>query len=76
MAINGPTAAPSHEIILSAFNRKTRAGVDLTLSERMMALSAVARMDRNYYGPSVTEMEVSAPALPERVQGAIASAKG
>lgn len=68
--------ASATENILSAIGRKVGNGSDLTLSERLMAMTATARVTKDYYGPGPAEMVVQAPELPETVKGVLANYVG
>lgn len=61
------------ESVLHALGRKIGSGSELTLSERLMAMTATAQKTVDYYGPGPTEMTVQKPELPETVKGILAS---
>lgn len=66
-----PTSA--NENVLIALGRKLGSGAELSLSERLMAMTATARSTSNYYGPGPAEMVVQPPDLPETVKGVLAN---
>lgn len=66
----------STEMVLHSLGRKVASGSDLTLSERLMAMTATAQKTTSYYGPSPAEMTLQKPELPETVKGILASYVG
>lgn len=60
------------ENVLSALGRKVGAGAELTLSERLMAMTATAQTTKNMYGPGPADMVLQKPELPETVKGVLA----
>ena len=64
------------ENVLSILGNKIAAGRELTMVERMMALSASGAIAASAYGPGPTEMVVRAPELPENVKGMLANYAG
>lgn len=60
------------ENVLTALGRKIGSGSDLTLAERLMAMTATAQSTKSNYGPGPTEMQLQAPELPETVKGVLA----
>ena len=65
-----PTSA--NENVLTSLGRKIGAGSELTLPERLMAMTATARSTKNYYGPGPADMVLQKPELPETVKGVLA----
>ncbi len=65
-------ASPT-ENVLNSLGRKLGTGADLTLPERLMAMTATARSTVDYYGPGPAEMELKQPELPETVKGVLAN---
>ena len=65
-----PTSA--NENVLTSLGRKIGAGSELTLPERLMAMTATARSTKNYYGPGPADMVLQQPELPETVKGVLA----
>lgn len=61
------------ESVLTTIGRKIASGSDLTMAERLMAMTATAQKTTNYYGPGPAEMTVQKPELPETVKGILAS---
>jgi hypothetical protein len=64
------------EIVLSTLGNKYISGRELTLAERLMALSASAQILAGEYGPGPAEMVVTPPELPESVKGLLANYAG
>ena len=64
------------ENILSMLGNKVAAGQELTMAQRLMALSAAGEIISSAYGPGPTEMTVKAPQLPENVKGMLANYAG
>lgn len=64
------------ESVLSALGRKVGAGSELRISERLMAMTAYAQTQTEYYGPRPAEMQVKQPELPEVVKGVLAQYTG
>lgn len=65
--------AGATENVLRALGRKIGSGAELTLSESLMAMTATARANSDYYGPGPAEMTVKKPELPETVKGVLAN---
>lgn len=61
------------ENVLTMLGNKISSGRDLTMSERLMAMTASARSTSNAYGPGPAEMELKTPELPESVKGVLAN---
>lgn len=68
-------AAPT-ENVLRSLGRKVGAGNDLTLAERLMAMTATAQSTSDRYGPGPADMVVSKPELPETVKGVLSNYVG
>lgn len=64
------------ENVLTMLGNKVGSGRDLTMSERLMAMTASARSTSNSYGPGPAEMELKTPELPESVKGVLANYVG
>ena len=64
------------ENVLSMLGNKIAAGQELTMAERLMALSASGAVISSKYGPGPTEMVVKTPQLPENVKGMLANYAG
>lgn len=69
-----PTSAT--ENVLRALGRKVGSGVELTLPESLMAMTATAQSTANNYGPGPAEMRLQRPELPETVKGVLAQYTG
>lgn len=63
----------SNEAVLTQIGRKLGSGVELSLPERLMAMTATAKSTANYYGPGPAEMVIQQPDLPETVKGVLAN---
>ena len=64
------------ENVLTMLGRKMSSGRDLTMSERLMAMTATAQTTSNRYGPGPADMVVQQPELPETVKGVLANYTG
>ncbi len=64
------------ENVLTMLGRKVRSGRDLTMSERLMAMTATAQSTADRYGPGPAEMVLQPPDLPETVKGVLANYTG
>lgn len=64
------------ENVLTMLGNKVGSGRDLTMSERLMAMTASAQSTSNSYGPGPAEMELKTPELPETVKGVLANYVG
>lgn len=64
------------ENVLTMLGRKVGSGRDLTLSERLMAMTATAQTTGDRYGPGPGDMVLQPPALPETVKGVLANYTG
>ena len=64
------------ENVLNMLGRKMSSGRDLTMSERLMAMTATAQTTSNRYGPGPADMVVQQPELPETVKGVLANFTG
>ncbi|WP_308621778.1 hypothetical protein [uncultured Desulfovibrio sp.] len=62
--------------VLTMLGRKVGSGHSLTLSERLMAMTATAAATADRYGPGPADMVVTPPELPETVKGVLASYVG
>lgn len=60
------------ENVLITLGRKIGAGVELSMPERLMAMTATAQVTANNYGPGPADMVVQTPELPETVKGVLA----
>lgn len=60
------------ENVLTSLGRKMGSGTDLTLAERLMAMTATAQATKGNYGPGPAEMVLQQPELPETVKGVLA----
>lgn len=65
--------ASATENVLHSLGRKIGQGSDLSLAERLMAMTATARATADSYGPGPADMQVQKPELPETVKGVLAS---
>ncbi|MGE9984922.1 hypothetical protein [Desulfovibrio sp. SGI.169] len=61
------------ENVLTMLGRKMGSGRDLTLSERLMAMTATAQSTSDRYGPGPGDMVLQPPDLPETVKGVLAN---
>lgn len=61
------------EMVLHSLGRKIGSGAELTMPERLMAMTAAAQVTVNNYGPGPADMVVQKPQLPETVKGILAS---
>ncbi|MDE7241947.1 hypothetical protein [Desulfovibrio sp.] len=59
--------------VLTMLGQKLGHGHELTLSERLIAMTATAATTSDRYGPGPADMVVSKPELPETVKGVLAS---
>lgn len=64
------------ENVLHSLGRKISAGSELTLPERLMAMTATAQVTTNNYGPGPEDMVLQKPELPETVKGVLANYVG
>ncbi|WP_297825532.1 hypothetical protein [uncultured Desulfovibrio sp.] len=64
------------ENVLTALGRKMGSGRELTLSERLMAMTATAQSTGDRYGPGPGDMVLQPPDLPETVKGVLANYVG
>ena len=55
------------ENVLTMLGRKVSSGRDLTMSERLMAMTATAQSTADRYGPGPADMVLQPPDLPETV---------
>lgn len=60
------------EGVLRTLGRKLNSGVELTMPERLMAMTATAQVTANNYGPGPADMVLQQPELPETVKGVLA----
>lgn len=61
------------DAVLTQLGRKIGSGSELSLPERLMAMTATAQATANRYGPGPADMVVQQPQLPETVKGVLAS---
>lgn len=61
------------EMVLHTLGRKIGSGSELTMAERLMAMTAAAQVTVNNYGPGPADMVLQKPQLPETVKGILAS---
>ena len=59
--------------VLTILGTKLGHGHELTLSERLMAMTATSASVADRYGPGPADMQVAKPELPEMVKGVLAS---
>ena len=64
------------DLVLHSIGRKVASGADLSMPERLMAMTATAQVTANNYGPGPEDMVVQAPELPEMVKGVLANYTG
>lgn len=64
------------ENVLTMLGRKVSSGRDLTMSERLMAMTATAQSTADRYGPGPADMVLQPPVLPETVKGVLANYTG
>lgn len=64
------------ENVLTMLGRKVSSGRDLTMSERLMAMTATAQSIADRYGPGPADMVLQPPDLPETVKGVLANYTG
>lgn len=60
-------------MVLHTLGRKMGSGIELTMAERLMAMTATAQVTANNYGPGPENMVLQKPQLPETVKGILAS---
>lgn len=72
----GISTAQIAERTLATLGNQQATGRELTLGQRLMAMTATAQATSDYYGPGPTEMEVQPVELPETVKGALARHTG
>ena len=63
----------SNEAVLQQLGRKIGSGMELSMPERLMAMTATAKSTANYYGPGPADMVLQKPELPETVKGVLAN---
>lgn len=61
------------ERVLDVLGRKVGSGMELSMAENLMAMTAYAQTTSNRYGPGPADMVVQKPELPETVKGVLAS---
>ena len=64
------------ENVLTMLGRKVSSGRDLTMSERLMAMTATAQSTADRYGPGPADMVLQPPDLLETVKGVLANYTG
>lgn len=64
------------ELVLTSLGRKMGSGAELTMPERLMAMTATAQVTANNYGPGPEDMVLQKPELPEMVKGVLANYMG
>lgn len=64
------------DLVLTSLGRKMGSGAELTMPERLMAMTATAQVTANNYGPGPEDMVVQTPELPEMVKGVLANYMG
>lgn len=69
-----PVSNPT--FMLETLGRKISNGVELRISDRLMAMTMASRQGRDYYGPGPAEMKVAKAELPENIKGVLASYAG
>lgn len=65
-----PTSSTDN--VLTALGRKMGSGAELSMPERLMAMTATAQVTADNYGPGPADMVVQSPELPETVKGVLA----
>lgn len=75
MAVEYTPAQPVNttDNVLTMLGQKLSQGHTLTLSERLMAMTATAATTADRYGPGPADMVLTPPDLPETVKGVLAS---
>lgn len=73
VAYEPPQPTSANENVLRAIGRKIGAGAELTLPERLVALTAASRVTADNYGPGPEDMVLQRPELPEAVKGILAN---
>lgn len=66
----------ANENVLRALGRKIGSGSELTVAERLMAMTATAHVTADNYGPGPADMTLQRPELPETVKGVLANYAG
>ncbi|WP_022656983.1 hypothetical protein [uncultured Desulfovibrio sp.] len=64
------------ENVLTMLGREISSGRELTIPERLMAMTAAAQSTANRYGPGPADMVLQPPDLPETVKGVLANYTG
>ena len=64
------------ETVLRTLGRKIGSGSELSMPERLMAMTATAQVTANNYGPGPEDMVLQRPELPETVKGVLANYVG
>ena len=64
------------ETVLRTLGRKIGSGSELSMPERLMAMTATAQVTANNYGPGPEDMVLQRPELPEMVKGVLANYVG
>jgi len=61
------------DTVMTHLGNKVSTGQDLSISDRLMAMTASAQFLSDRYGPGPTEMRLKQPELPETVKGVLAN---
>lgn len=64
------------ESVLTMLGTKVSTGHELTMPERLMAMTATAQTTADRYGPGPADMVLQKPELPEVVKGVLANYVG
>lgn len=64
------------ENVLTMLGSKVASGRELTMPERLMAMTATAQATADRYGPGPADMVLQKPELPEVVKGVLANYVG
>lgn len=64
------------ENVLTMLGSKVASGRELTMPERLMAMTATAQATSDRYGPGPADMVLQKPELPEVVKGVLANYVG
>ena len=72
----GISPVSNGERMLHTLGTKFASGKELTMSERLIAMTAATHLKADYYGPGPADMRVSGMDLPENIKGMLISYAG
>ncbi len=71
MDTNIPSPSDTAETVLRFVGRRYANGQELTVADRLIAITATAAQDSTKFGPGPAELRLDPPDLPEAVKGAL-----